>query len=184
MSNQTNASIARDKETPFVSQRGPDGRCDIVGNELRVRVLRTNSEFSRIETQRLFPPYKTYEWKAKTFQPHANTYMYMGLYGGGNGWIDFRDIGTSVRCSSSLNGVTSTSTTITGVNATWNVNTPKIFKIVWEAGRIRFYVNGNLVATHSTDIPSRALMFFIKVENQAVGSPSGIDYILRSLVVT
>ena len=186
MSNQSNVSIAKDRETPYVNQRSRRGRCDLVGDEIYVRCLKYANEFSRITSERLFPPYKVYTWQAKTFHPQTNTYMYMGLYGGANGWIDFRCIDTTIRCSSSNNGSGSTNTTITGVNATWNVNAPKVFKIDWEAGRIRFYVDGNLVATHSTNIPSSAMPFFVKVENQSTdpAHEAGIDYKARSLVVT
>jgi len=176
-------SITKDGHTPFVSQRGPDGRLNIIGREIQVRVLNTASEFSRLETERVFGPFGIWRWRAKTYNPQTNTNIYMGFYSGvGTGWIDFRQVGTAERVTCSVDGVTSLSTTLTGTLAqVWT--TEKEFKIDWESNRLRFYVDGALIATHTTRIPVVAMPFFCKVENgsTAPAATSGVDFVRSTL---
>jgi len=101
----------------------------------------------------------TYEWKGKILGcDHGEEYP--GGFEHHHGWpleglITFIYVEGVYKSWTSWAG-TQTLTTLAGQD--WTVE--RTFKVVWAADSVKFYVDGVLVATHTTNVPQEAMNFF------------------------
>ena len=103
----------------------------------------------------------TYQWKAKFSHPQANVCCIFGLewhHGrAGDGIIAFQWDGSVYRCFNKYNQ-NMTETLLSNQNWT----TEHTFKIEWSSTQIKFYIDGVLKATHTTNIPQYPMCFFME----------------------
>jgi hypothetical protein len=112
----------------------------------------------------------TYQWKGLV-NPEANKGMipfgferYHGI--AGEGLIDMRVDDTTYYARTNWQG-NSTYTVLGGQD--WSIE--KTFKIVWSNTKVEFYVDGALVATHTTNIPQVPMSPFMESWTHADNPP-------------
>jgi len=108
--------------------------------------------------------YGTYEWVARIVNPTANRYLYVGLsekaatiYRAGEIFA-LNELG-SYKLKNRVKAAV-TSTTLVGQDWT----TERKFKIVFSSAAVELYVDGSLVAKHTTNIPSPSNLHIIFIE--------------------
>lgn len=130
-------------------------------------------DFPSMLSDRLFSP-GTYEWQGKMTN-EANHYHYMGFerHHGypSDGIICFRIGNTTYTTQCGTGGNFDGAGAVTTDNPAaqdWTVD--RTFKIIWTAGTsVLFYIDGALISTINTNVPTLAMQFFI--ETGVLGGP-------------
>ena len=99
-----------------------------------------------------------------------------------NNAIEFvSNSGTTVACRTVSNGVatqTIASIAVVGptVDTPWIYN-PHVYQIIAKPGEVKFFINGVLVATHTTNIPTLPLNVYFSSSNTFGTVPIYLDYV-------
>jgi len=120
----------------------------------------------------------TYQWKGKISNDSNANLMY--FVGGlewhhgrmGDGIICFYFNGTHYKIVNTYN-MLDTETVLTGQD--WKIE--RTFKIEWSSTQVKFYIDGTLKATHSTNIPQYPMCFF--AESFTGGTPPAYESFLK-----
>jgi hypothetical protein len=124
-------------------------------------------------TQRQFPV-GNYQWRGKIEGPENYVLLYCGGFEYEHGWGDrgiigfYNDESWGGYCTITGAGGDVTRTVLSGQD--WTVE--RVFKVEWSSAQVKFYVDGELVSTHTTNIPNVPMMFFNEV-TVFPGAPSG-----------
>jgi len=119
--------------------------------------------------------YGTYEWQARIVNPGAEKNLYVGFGERASAfWTDaifvFDRFGTYY-FTTYKDGV-GTQTTLTGQD--WTVE--RTFKVEWSPGSAKLYVDGTLLATHTTNVPDVKMVRFIEIGHTAT-APANLSQI-------
>ncbi|MDH5782057.1 MAG: family 16 glycosylhydrolase [Candidatus Bathyarchaeota archaeon] len=121
----------------------------------------------------------TYQCKAYIKNPGANRGIHVFGFEYHHGWageglIWFQNVGGTYTVANKVNETT-TQTDLPGEDWT----TEKTFKIEWASASIKFYVDGALKATHTTNIPQNPMSLYI--ESYTGGTAPGVEFGIWSL---
>ncbi len=119
--------------------------------------------------------YGTYEWKARIVNPTANRKLYVGLSEKAPGCYEagliFMQCNAGTYQTESRHEGTSTLTNLTGQD--WTVE--RTFKVAFSSTSIQYYVDGALVATHTTNIPLPTNLHIIFIEAWQLATADATD---------
>jgi hypothetical protein len=117
-----------------------------------------------------------------------DAYVDQGIYGNAQprGLAYGRDLNNSITfinqyptpntvgCRTTSGGVS----TVTTVDTGQSVRSPKVYQIVAKPAEARFYINGQLRCTHTSNLPATPLNIYFGTSDSGAGNvPVGVDYV-------
>jgi len=125
--------------------------------------------FSKFTTYKRYPVYGTYRWRGRISGLHLESWKYPGSFEAlpfDGSYIQF--LARDTYRFGTHDDVASEWTDLTGQD--WTVE--REFKVVWDATKVEAYIDGALVATHTTRVPPDPQMFFAETTQTATGTGS------------